>query len=241
MRDPISFLELENRYLEGRDKLWARQAFHDLNTLAVRPNVALSIGMDARDPITRVCREVERQVPFFTGRVNKQRRQLRAGDPEIVTIASLRGACVTLAKGISGVQYGARPVPIDDADVKRIETAAIDWFGALADAIGPALSDKITKLAATPSVLSALGAIGHQVIAIDDPEARKAKCRQLANELRAVNWERGQTWEGIAGKFTPKGAFTVGGAKETAYAIYSALTDPMSSGFARIRPASMAA
>ena len=32
----------------GKDRLWARQAFHDLNTLAVRPNVALSIGMDAR-------------------------------------------------------------------------------------------------------------------------------------------------------------------------------------------------
>jgi hypothetical protein len=50
----------------GKDALWARQSFHDLNTLGVKPNAALSIGMDARDPITRVCREVERRVPFFT-------------------------------------------------------------------------------------------------------------------------------------------------------------------------------
>ena len=49
----------------GRDKQWARQAFHDLNTLAVRPNSALSIGMDARDPITHICRAVERGVPLF--------------------------------------------------------------------------------------------------------------------------------------------------------------------------------
>src|SRR5262249_55439237 len=64
----------------GHDQLWARQCFHDLNTLGVRPNAALSIGMDARDPITRVTREVERRVPFFTNRVNKTRRQLRAND-----------------------------------------------------------------------------------------------------------------------------------------------------------------
>jgi DGQHR domain-containing protein len=226
----------------GKDVQWARQAFHDLNALAVRPNAALSIGMDARDPITHVCREVERRVPFFTDRVNKIRRQLRASDTHILTITSLRGACVTLAKGINGIQFGARPVPIDDAEVPAIETAAIDWFTALADAIGPTLEDRVNKLAASPSVLAALGAIGHQVVSISDSVMRQAKCRQLADALRSVNWERGRSWEGIAGKFTPKGAFAVGGAKETAYAVYSALSDPSSSGYSRIRvSATMAA
>lgn len=219
----------------GRDRLWARQAFHDLNTLAVRPNIALSIGMDARDPITHVCREVERQVPFFKDRVNKQRRQLRATDAEVVTIAALRSACVTLAKGIAGVQYGARPVPIEKEDLPAIEAASIEWFTALTNAIGPAMSDKVTKLAAAPATLAALGAVGHEVILLKNPIDRKAKCEQLANALRAVNWERGQSWEGIAGKFTPKGAFAVGGPKENAYAIYSALSDPASSGYGRIR------
>jgi len=94
----------------GRDKLWARQCFHDLNVLGVRPNAALSIGMDARDPLTRVAREAERQVPFFRDRVNKARRQLGAHDKDVVTITSLRGACITLAEGIGGVKYGTRPV-----------------------------------------------------------------------------------------------------------------------------------
>jgi DGQHR domain-containing protein len=219
----------------GKDKLWARQAFHDLNTLGVRPNAALSIGMDARDPITRVCREVERRIPFFTGRVNKVRRQLRGTDAEVVTITALRGACVTLAKGINGVQYGARPVPLDSKDVASIEAAAVDWFKALADAIGPALEDRVNKLASSPSVIAALGAIGQQAAAITDPVMREAKCRQMAAELKSVNWERGKAWDGIAGKFTPKGNFAVGGAKETAYAVYSALGDPSSSGYARIR------
>jgi DNA sulfur modification protein DndB len=70
----------------GRDQGWARQAFHDLNVLAIRPNAALSIAMDARDPLTHVTREIERQVPFFEGRVNKVRRQLGKGDLDVVTI-----------------------------------------------------------------------------------------------------------------------------------------------------------
>jgi DGQHR domain-containing protein len=225
----------------GKDMLWARQAFHDLNTLGVKPNSALSIGMDARDPITKVCREVERRVPFFKDRVNKVRRQLRGTDAEVVTITALRGACVTLAKGINGIQYGARPVPLDGSDMAGIEAAAVDWFKALSDIIGPALEDRINKLASSPSVLAALGAIGQQIVAITDPVMRQAKSRQLAEELKSVNWERGKAWDGIAGKFTPKGNFAVGGAKETAYAVYSALSDPSSSGYSRIRTKQTAA
>ena len=84
----------------GRDKQWARQCFHDLNVLGVRPNAALSIGMDARDPLTRVAREVERRVPFFRNRVNKARRQLASHEADVVTITALRGACITLSEGM---------------------------------------------------------------------------------------------------------------------------------------------
>ncbi len=226
----------------GRDKLWARQAFHDLNTLGVRPNAALSIGMDARDPLTRVCREVERRVPFFKDRVNKVRRQLRSTDADVVTITALRGACVTLAKGINGIQYGARPVPMEETKLSAVEAAAADWFTALTEVIGSAMEDRERKLAAAPSVLAALGAIGNQLVEIPSDIDRKAKARQLAQILANVKWERSKRWEGIAGKFTPKGAFTVGGAKETSYAVFSALTDPNDRGYLAIRqPADIAA
>lgn len=220
----------------GKDELWARQCFHDLNTLAIRPNTALSIGMDARDPLTRVCREVERRVPFLVGRVNKVRRQLRGTDTEITTIAALRGACVAFAKGINGVQYGARPVPIDDADIGTVEARAIEWFEALTSALGPVLEDREGNVTSSPAVLAALGAVGHPLSYIDDAAERHIKCRDLANDLRQVAWSRGKIWEGIAGKFTPKGTFTLGGPKETAHAIYAALTNPNSDSFRRVRP-----
>jgi len=223
----------------GRDELWARQAFHDLNTLGVRPNAALSLGMDARDPITKVCREVERHVPFFKDRVNKVRRQLRSTDSEVLTITTLRGACVTLAKGINGVQYGARPVPMDD-NLAAVESAAIDWFRAFTDAFGPALENREQALASSPTAMAAIGAIGQPLIHISDPQDRKLKARELLKSLEGVNWGRDKTWEGIAGKFTPKGAFSLGGSKETAYAVYAALTDPSSPGYARVRSGGMA-
>ena len=219
----------------GRGEAWARQAFHDLNTLGVRPNAALSLGMDARDPITHICREVERRVAFFKGRVNKVRRQLRTNDSEIVTITTLRGACVTLAKGINGVQFGARPVPMEKELIPQVEVAAIDWFTALTDAFGPAFENRDQSLASSPTAMAALGAIGHPLIHITDAQGRAHKARELVYGLSGVNWARDKTWEGIAGKFTPKGAFSLGGSKETAYAVYATLTDANSPGYARVR------
>jgi DNA sulfur modification protein DndB len=219
----------------GRDEGWVRQAFHDLNTLGVRPNAALSLGMDARDPITHICREVERRVPFFKDRVNKVRRQLRTSDPEVVTITTIRGACVTLAKGINGVQFGARPVPLEKDLTEAVEAAAIDWFGALTDTFGPALENRDQSLASSPTAMAALGAIGNPLVHITDPKDRALKARELVRSISTVNWTRDKTWEGIAGKFTPKGSFSVGGSKETAYAVYAALSDPSSPGYARVR------
>ncbi len=219
----------------GRDKQWARQCFHDLNVLAVRPNAALTIGMDARDPLTRVAREIERLVPFFRDRVNKNRRQLGARDTDVVTITSLRGACITLAEGIGGVKYGARPVPLPGDQVDRALRTAVEWFTAVTDAIGPAMEDRENKLASAPAVLAAIGAMGHELVNIDEPTMREAKTAALIRKLRTVDWRRSKHWEGIAGKFTPKGTFSVGGSKETAYAVYEALNDGTSPGYVSVR------
>ncbi len=64
------------------------------------------------------------------------------------------------------------------------------------------------------------------------PEVRR---QELLGKLCSVKWDKDQQWEGIAGKFTPKGRFSLGGSKETAYAVYAALTDPPTEGYARAR------
>jgi DNA sulfur modification protein DndB len=179
--------------------------------------------MDARDPLTRVAREAERQVPFFRDRVNKARRQLGAHDKDVVTITSR--ACITLAEGIGGVKYGTRPVPLPADRVQRVLQVTVEWFKAVTDAIGPAMEDRESKLASAPTVLAAIGAMGHELVNIDEPTVREAKTAALVRKLRTVDWRRSKHWEGIAGKFNPKGTFSVGGSKETAYAVYEALND----------------
>lgn len=221
--------------VHGFSKNWARQSFHDLNVLGIRPNAALGIGMDARDPLTQIARQVETRVPFLKDRVNKSRRQLRSSDTDVMTITALRGACITLAEGIAGVKYGAKPVMVPDAQVPKIAKVAEEWFTALTNEFGAAMEDRETKLASAPSVLSALGAIGHDLVNIEDAELRKRKIDELIGSLRNVDWRRSKHWEGIAGKFTPKGVFSVGGAKETAYAVYDALADKRSRAYAQVR------
>jgi DNA sulfur modification protein DndB len=220
---------------------WARQVFHDLNLLSVRPNAAVGIGMDSRDVLTRVARTVEDDLPFFKGRVNKVRRQLRRSDKEIVTITALRGACITFAEGISGVRYGAKPVSIPRQKLPALSSASTEWFGAVAKAIGTAIEDRDRAIASSPAVLAAIGAVGHELLEISDASERSKELNRRIETLRGVNWDRGAHWEGIAGKLNPKGSFSVGGSKETAYAIYTALTDSESSGYQRVHRAAVAA
>ena len=219
----------------GRNISWARQVFHDLNLLGVRPNTAIGISMDARDPLTSVAREVEVNVPFFRGRVNSVRRQLKRSDTDVITITALRGACVTLAEGIGGVRHGARPVHVAPADVPQIREIAVEWLKTVAETIGPAIEDRERTLAAAPTVFAAIGAMGHELVRISDPDDRTPRREELLDKLRLVNWEKGKSWEGIAGKFSPRGRFSVGGSKETAYAVYAALTDLTSEGYSKVR------
>ena len=219
----------------GFGKSWARQSFHDLNVLGVKPNTALGIGMDTRDPLTRIARSVETAIPFLKGRVNKARRQLRGSDNDVMTITALRGACITLAVGISGVKYGAKPMVVPDAEIPKIKAVAIEWLRAVTDDFGPAMEDRQHKLVAAPSVLSALGAIGHELINVDHSEERHRKIDRFIESLREVDWRRDKHWEGIAGKFTPKGVFSIGGSKETAYAVYEALADRTSDSYSKVR------
>jgi DGQHR domain-containing protein len=219
----------------GKDKTWARQAFHDLNVLGVRPNAAISIGMDARDPLTFVAREVERSVPFFRNRVNMVRRQLKSSDKDIVTITALRGACITFAEGIVGVRHGTRPVPVKAEDVTRIRARAIEWFSLVTSELAHAFEPRDNRMAAAPAVLAAIGALGHVASEEDDAGRRELEMERQLRKLSTVHWERAQHWDGIGGKTNPKGILSVGGSKEYGYAIFEALNDPTSLGGKKIR------
>jgi DNA sulfur modification protein DndB len=213
----------------------ARQYFHDLNVLAVRPNTSLGLSMDTKDPIIKVVSDLEVSIPLLTGRVDKQSRQLpKRNTTKIVTLQSLRQMVVNIAKGISGVQYGARPAPLDDVEIPVLREVAISWIGAFMNTFEKEIVDRETCLTGAGPVLAAVGAMG-QVLLNVSGERRPAIQEQLLDSLRDINWTKGDHWLGIAGNFTPNGVFSVKGTKEVSYAVFNALTDRDNSSYARIR------
>lgn len=218
----------------GISTITARQYFHDLNVLAVRPNTSLGLSMDTKDPVMKVVSDLEASVHFLTGRVDRQSRQLLKHSEDVVTLQSLRQMVVNVPKGISGIQYGARPAPMDDIDMFDLTNVVVSWVGAFTDAFGSEISDRDKYVAGAGAILAAVGAMGNQVYRASTGERPEVQDRLLAT-LREVNWQKGDHWVGIAGAYTPSGVFSVKGPKEVAYAVYNALTDPQISGYRRIR------
>ncbi|OLT01445.1 hypothetical protein BJF90_32050 [Pseudonocardia sp. CNS-004] len=211
----------------------ARQYFHDLNILAVRPNTSLGLAMDTQDPVMQVVGDVESSIDLLEGRVEKMLRQLPKKSTKIVTLQGLRQMVVNIAKGISGVQYGARPAPVNDIDLRELTRVAIDWIGLYFQTFETEIADRESHLAGNGPVLAAVGAMGHDLLRMGEAERATASARMI-RELRRVDWSKGEQWLGIAGNYTSTGVFSVKGTKEVAYAVFNALSDVQNSGYAQI-------
>lgn len=211
----------------------ARQYFHDLNLLSVRPNTSLGLAMDTQDPVMQVVSDVEANVELLAGRVDKMSRQLPKKSPRIVTLQNLRQMVVNVAKGISGVQYGARPVPVSDLDLRELTAVATDWIGTFFGTFEEEIADREHYLAGSGPVLAAVGAMGQGLLGLDEDQRHLTQTRLLGS-LQRVDWSKDKHWVGIAGNYTASGVFSVKGTKEVAYAVYNALTDHDNGGYHQV-------
>lgn len=212
----------------------ARQYFHDLNVLSVRPNASLGLGMNTQDPIMAIVGDVEAASDVLRGRVEKLARQLPRKSEKIVTLTNLRQMVITVAKGISGIQYGARPMPTDGVDIRELKSVAISWIGGYFDSLKDQIVARDTSLAGTGPVLAAVGAIGQRLLSVPGEE-RPALQAAMLRDLQDVDWTKGEHWTGVAGGFTASGVFSVKGTKEVAYGVHSALADVMSPAYDQVR------
>jgi DNA sulfur modification protein DndB len=225
---------------------WAKQAFHDLNLLAVRLNAATGLGMDERDPITKLTRLIS-DLPFFRGRVSMH-RQLKNTDKDnsICTLSALRLGVICFAEGIGGLKYGNKPVDIEPSRLDIIGRNAVDYFGKLTEHLGSALEARNDTVAAAPPVMAAFGALGHPAANVIGDTARFSEIDRALELLNDVNFRRGPAWVGIAGEMRPasvskkgkvKAAIfsTAGGAKDSGHASFAALSDPNSPQYRAVR------
>jgi len=215
----------------------ARQYFHDLNVLAVRPSTSLGLAMDTHDPLVRLIEEVEISVEFLRGRVDKQARQLRKNSSKVITMQTLRQMIINIARGMGGIQYGARPAPVDDLDLSDLKVVADDWLSAFFNAFATQIQDREKYLISASPVLAAVGAMGNEIFRAQRSDRAHERNRLLAS-LQGVDWRKGERWSGIAGRVNERrGNFVVGGTKEVAYAVYNVLSSPDNDGYRRVRGA----
>lgn len=219
-----------------RDIRWGRQGFSDLNTRAVRPNAAISIGMDSRDIasdfVTRLVGETGIDVDYT-------KRQLGVKDTALLTVSGLRSGIVTSVFGMAGLQYGSRPVSSyipEGTDIEELADRVISGWTAVLNVIEEPLSRRTQTVVSTPVVLAALGGV---VKALQDPA-------EIEKLLAPVSWERriGDffPWDQIAGKVTMRATgpgFAFASPKESGYVAFRALTEPNSAEGRRIRSTSL--
>lgn len=228
----------------GRDIEWARQAFHDLNLLGIRPNTAIGISMDQRDYGTRVTRRLMEESALLRGRVEERRRQLRKRDTALVTISGLRQGVVATIFGSTGLEIGARQVPDlpegddEEALANKVVGLWVDILNALEDRIVDSSGQRrVESIVTAPVVLAALGVVAHKVI------RQEMSSEDFSEALDEIAWEREivkgdcriHPWLGVAGKRTERGAFSVGGPKEYGRAVAEAIENAHSKSGKQIR------
>jgi DNA sulfur modification protein DndB len=240
--DPVTTPEMKKAHRElnlgviihhGVSAKVARQYFHDLNVLAVRPNTSLGLSMNTSDPLMQVVDDVQ-TLDVLRGRVEQSARQLGKKSNKLVTLQNLRQLVVNVAKGISGIQYGSRPVPAEDVDLRALSDTSSSLVARYFDRYLSEIADRERSLAGTGPVLAAVGAMGNKVLQVPAHE-RDAELERLFHTLKSVDWRKGPQWVGIAGNYTASGVFSAKGTKEVAYAVYTALSDPSSETYRRIR------
>lgn len=210
----------------GRDTAACRQLFHDFNLYGVRMATAQALGGNGRDPVLRICRALE-SIPFFTARIDYKARQRLKDSPKIIILTALHNAVKCLLVGKAGISSKVIELPMPEDEATKL---ALQWFGALCEAIGPQIEDS-SCVASGPAVFPALGILGYEW-------RRQDPVHWLSRvvELTHINWGIGPHWSGIAGVWDQdRRTLGTSGAKQKSHAVLSALMDGNSLGYHAIR------
>jgi hypothetical protein len=190
--------------------------------------------MNTADPIMKAVAQVENRVSFLNGRVERMARQLTKSSPKVVTMQTLRQMVVNVGKGIAGVQYGARPVPTEGVDLDDVTEVAISWFSLFFETFRVEANDRDAYLLTSSPVLAAVGAMGNVIL--DAPHHQRDEIqKRMIESLQSVDWHKGAHWQGIAGRFSAKGVFTVSGTKEVGYGVFNVLVDAHNPNYTTVR------
>lgn len=197
--------------------------FADVNGRGVGVNPNLVVMTNYTDPYAEITKRVFERLGV---ELETRQRQVSARSEAVLTGLQARTMIAAVAKGVSAVQYGAKPIPDDGVNMDTLESTAESWMARIFEAFGSdTFRDKEYIIRATP-VNASLAALGRAFYDGDSEKQRQA-LEILADD--SIDWSIGKHWANIAGRVNPNtDKFAVGGGKEYAYATYRALTEPES-------------
>jgi len=228
--------------------------FYERNVLGAKVNANEAIAKDQRDPATQIARAVmampiqqpNGQLVPTTSIVQQQSRQVGKKAPHWITLSALRTLVVTTLLGRSGLQYGAKPVPMpENVDLELVKSEVASVVHAILQQFADKFAEKDKHLIGSPAIMAGIGVTAHRTItglrslqATDRmglPDAPLTVDGLMAL-LGDIRWEKeGGFWDGVATRQTPNGVTTVAGPKEVGYAVAQAIEDSTSSAGAKIR------
>ncbi|MFD7135674.1 hypothetical protein [Streptomyces sp. NPDC059894] len=224
----------------------ARQIFYDRNVQGVAVAKNLAMSMDQRDFGTRLAHLVAdsvkvdvdgQRVPF--GRlVNSSKRQVAAGDREVVTLSALRALVVTTLYGRAGLARSAESVHEDElpagVPAEEAEAVVVPLLARLISERFPAFAARSALTA--PAVLAGVGIAVHHTLPWSEAASR-IDADDLDRLLDGIRWEREAAyWDGVAAKAGTSGRLNFsGGVKDSGGRVADAILYPATEAGRRIR------
>ncbi|MDH6120084.1 DNA sulfur modification protein DndB [Kitasatospora sp. GAS204B] len=229
------------------DLVSARQIFHDRNLLGVIPNKNVALTADSANIATSVTLALLKQVVVtppgsseqipLEKLVSLRQRQLKAVDSEWMTLSTLRSFVITAIFGRSGFEKTSGSIfELPEGCEEEVAGKAIsEALTVIFSRFGDAFATRLRTVIAAPAVFAALGAVAHRSMPWSDGPRRSLD--ELLELLSDVKWSRdARYWEGIIGKETARGTFSLaGGVKDSGSRTATALEDESSERYGRIR------
>jgi DNA sulfur modification protein DndB len=172
----------------------SQQIFADLNRFAVRPTKSIGILYDHRDPISKLCQDVCKDVAVFRGMVEKAKSNISNRSRKMFTLSSIYQATRRLLNKAEG-----EPVKVAEKKIAIRFWNAVgenmpDWIAAVERKASPSELRR-DYVHSHGIALQALAIAGSALIA-----ARPTTWEQELKRLQKLDWSRENTelWEGRA-------------------------------------------
>lgn len=222
----------------------AQQYFHDRHRFGVDINLSLALLRDHRDPANQLLHRIQRDVPFFKGRIAYRSRTIpRHKGTErspIVTAVAIRALVRTVAEGSSALGHINEPILTDKEYTTYTKAFVIAVVKKLPELISKYVNNLPDSVWSNSTVWAAIGVVFHAALKTRNLSERATLLAKITAELSSVDFWRGLHWNGICLNYGPNldRKSTAMSTKHAGHATARALGDKTDAGYQAIRPKS---